>query len=115
METTPAGANHARVDDPRTWPEHIRQRYGIGHGRRATIITVVVLAAAIAPFATHTTLRQVADQGVLTAASVRIDDAETVTLSLTATTRPFTPGLLVLSGINPTASPLPPWGDTLHL
>ena len=67
--------NHARVSEPATWPEHIRERYGIRSRRQRVSVVVAVLLGALAlPFATRFAWQASSQQGVLSMPAFRVVD-----------------------------------------
>ena len=74
---TAGQGNHARVSDPRSWPEHIRERYGV-RSRRQRRLAVIGLAFATiaAAIAAQPAWRASREQGVLSMSSFRVIDAQ---------------------------------------
>ena len=77
------GRNHARLDDPTSWPTHIQQRYGLERKapRRWLVPIVVILAVGLLAGVRYA-WRAGTEQGVLTLQAYRVDSAKTVALDL---------------------------------
>lgn len=71
----------ARVSDPSTWPEHIRQRYGITSRRSRTPLVIVgVVILFMSPLLARYAWRSGTEQGVLTMTRYEVESPTSVLL-----------------------------------